>query len=1130
MPPPTSNFIGGGDSSLSLSLTGIARGATTAAVQGADPLASVSHHRRTQSLFPLQELSIGNLPPLKAPTGMDIRAGSTSRSFATVAKNVSARVQFPTFQFPPAATTAGALSSSSILPYPRRPSHKLKRTLSIDTALASASFNRRPRKFVITADENDQEAGLLPPARPGSPFELRRVEPHGMRSEGLSNNHQVTSFVDAASISTSTWTAPAITATVRTRTPAPPRPPLRLPQASSNNNCWRLDIQDPATASLAFPDTISEQSSTSKYCAPSRSENVQAFERRGLRRSARASVSSYDDLSDGSDYSTGDPRRASTYQFCLGSRSASRQAMSVATSTSDDEDDNDLAPPLSPRLSYPDDARKITEAGAELRLQSSRAQDMSEEKRRVLFAKTWLKSCYEPFRGFNVSRSALYASYVNACQRFSVSALNISAFGRTIRAVHPKVLTRRLGGRANSRYYYIDFRPSNSQEYNTLFASESQRDTDNPASGPQTRLPSPFRAADPVAVVAELPEMRIGEGSTSVAQNAVQLREVLLTVEELAKSAEKVQPRSLTRRRTPSVTPTRAPVPSRRSTWASGRLVLPNIELEECPITPILDSGGFRSFEAVFDVDKSEDQSEARAFWQSLEMHFSRLEEAVQLEKYDLFLDELNEWWTNRTADECEIAVTPAASRSIYCAFVAIYELVLNRSRKALLALAPLAPLEGLGILAAKIESGTVDALQDFSDTFFFDTLVGLGKQVGPLCALSQSCRLWANNLQSSLGAQHAWDEFEQAWRSVNTALIQNRCERIKTIESTRFHAYTALVEVLFESSFTSPSAESRLGRIIEQAALSFDDLLRGQKDSASIIAEYNLIGSQIARELCLNHPRVAVQVQSLHFLIEDLLVLHVLQVQVLQTERIVSAPVVKPAAATSQIAAFSPIESEREGMGPPVADKMIESAEVVKKSELVAVSSEPFPTTPLSEHPSSPARDLTTFASPPRMIDSGPEVVTSLPIPGIVRQSPAASLTDKSQSVSSSTVWMRPHRAPLAGEAVQRANLAQDLLALESPPPFVLSPTILQSFADRHREGRPAHSNSPVEAYKMSSERRGLFQVPSGFEAGRLDEVEAVGSNTAAAVGAKGGALLDPAGLTDEVPNTATFYAGYWR
>ncbi|SDA01454.1 BZ3500_MvSof-1268-A1-R1_Chr10-1g02682 [Microbotryum saponariae] len=1126
MLPPTSSFIGSGDSSLSL--IGIARGATTA-VQGADSLASVSHHRRTQSLFPLHELSIGNLPSLKAPTGMNICAGSTSRSFATVAKNVSARVQFPTFHFPP-ATTPGALSSSSILPFPRRPSHKLKRTLSIDTALASASFNRRPRKFVITADENDQEAGLLPPGRPGSPFELRRVETHGMRSEGLSNNQQVTSFVDAASNSTSIWTAPpGITATVRT--PAPPLS-LRLPQASSNNDSSRSDIQDQSTVTVTFPDPISGQRNTSKHRVPSRSENVQAFERRGLCRSARASVSSYDDPSDGSDYSTGGPRRASTSQLSFRSNSASRQAVSVATSTSDNEDDNDLAPPLSSRLSYPDDARKITEAGAALRLQSSRAQDMSEEKGRVLFAKTWLKSCYEPFRGFNVSRSALYASYVNACQRFSVSALNISAFGRIIRAVHPKVLTRRLGGRADSRYHYIDFRPSNSREYNTLFASESHRHTDNAASGPPTRLPSPFRAADPVAVVAELPEMRIGEGSTSVAQNAVELGEAILTVRELVKSAEKVQPRSLTRRRTTSVKPTRAPVPSRRPTWASGRLVVPNIKLEECPITPILDSCFFRSFEGVFDVDKYEDQSEARAFWQSLEMHFSRLEEAVRLEKYDLFLDELKEWWTNLTADECEIAVTPAASRSIYRAFVAIYELVLDSSRKALLALAPLAQLESLGILAAKIGPATVDALQDFSDTFFFDTLVGLSKQVGPLCALSQSCRVWANKLQSSLGAQQAWDEFEQVWRSVNTVLIQNRCELIQAVDSTLFHTYTALVEVLFEVSISSPSIESRLGRVIEHAALSFDDLLRGQKDSASILAEYNLIGSQIARELSLSHPRVAVHFQSLHFLIEDLLVLHVLQGQVLQTERIVSAPVVKPAVATSQIATLGAIESEPEGTGPPVADKMAEPAEVVEKSEgLLLVSSEPLPTTALSEHPSSPARDLTTFASPPRMIDSGPEVVTSLPIPSIVRQSPAALLIDKSHSISSAPVWMPPRRAPLVGQAVQRANLAQDLLALESPPPFVLSSTMQQSLADRQREVGPARSKLPVSAgHEMSSERRGLCQPPSGFEVGRFDD-EGVGSSTAAAaVGAKGGALLDPAGLTDEVPNTAAFYAGYWR
>ncbi|SCV73888.1 BQ2448_6318 [Microbotryum intermedium] len=1131
MPSSSSIIVGGESPSRAVG----ARGGTTAAVGAPPP--KFSYHRRAHSLFPLQELALNG-----KPTRGEIGAASISRSSATVAKNDSAPVQLPTFQFPPPATAASPSSSPSIVvgSSSRIASHKLKRTLSIDTALASASYSRRPRKVVITADENDQGA-LLAADRLGLPLDLLRLAPDGMRAQGSFNEEEVPTTVLALA---STSTAPAMTATIRA--PAAPRALRRRP-APSSNDFVRSDVQNQSNVLATLPTPIIiENSNTGEERAPSRFDDSSAIGGRGLRRSSRASVTSYYDPSDASDDLSSERPRASTSQLRPQRVLPSHQTISVAPSTNDDDDD-DFAPPLSSRLSYPDDARKISEAEAELRLQSSRAQGMTGDKGRMLFAKTWLQSCYEPCKGFNVGRSALYASYVTACQRFSMSALNTATFGKMIRAVHPNVLTRRLGGRTDSRYHYIDFRPANSQEYKSLVIGELKRGPHGAAPGEGSRLPSPFRAAEPQPVVVEQPDSTIVRASISFAQRATKVVEVEAVGSKVVDTAEAIQPRALTRRRNASAPSTRAPVPSLRPARPTSRLVAPSVEQEESPATPAFHSKLLRSFEAVFEGNEFEDQNRARSFWQSLGLHISRLEGALGVEKYDLFLDELKGWWTKLAPDERQIAVSPHASRGIYRAFVAIYEvrlhnrnsknlrihlnqlmtaqLILDGSRKALLALAPLAQLESLGILAAKIETASIEALHDFSGTFFFDTLVGLSKQVGPLFTLSQSCRVWANNLQSSLGAHRALNEFEQAWRSIGTAVIQQRCALIKPVNLTHLHKYTALVKALFEPLPISASIEDRLRWVVDSAALSFGDVLACQDDAASIAAECNLIGSQFARELNLSHPAVAVHFQSLHFLIEDLLILHG---QVLQTEKIVSAPVIRPVTTgLVQTAAVDAHESpDPEGMGPSTPNKATGPLEVEDRAEETRVL-QALPPPPSSDRHPSPARS-NAFASPERN-DSAANAATSLLIPSIIRQSPEQSQTDKPHPVSSSPMWMPPRRAPLVAQAVQRANLAQDLLALESPPPFVLSPRMLQNFADRQREGGPVRSRSPViGAYEWSNERGGMYQHPSGVVVEGLDEVDGVGSSTAAAV-ARGGELLD-AGLTTEVPNTAAYYAGYWR
>lgn len=53
----------------------------------------------------------------------------------------------------------------------------------------------------------------------------------------------------------------------------------------------------------------------------------------------------------------------------------------------------------------------------------------------------------------NVSRQALFASYMKVCDAYSVRGLNSASFGKVIRATFPAIKTRRLGVRGNSKYH-----------------------------------------------------------------------------------------------------------------------------------------------------------------------------------------------------------------------------------------------------------------------------------------------------------------------------------------------------------------------------------------------------------------------------------------------------------------------------------------------------------------------------------------------------------------------------------------------------------------------------------------------------------------------------------------------------
>lgn len=94
------------------------------------------------------------------------------------------------------------------------------------------------------------------------------------------------------------------------------------------------------------------------------------------------------------------------------------------------------------------------------RLVNSTSNIAQQDKARSQWVRQWLRLSYTPSKNVTVPRQGLFASYEQSCMEYGVKPINAASFGKAVRAAYPKIKTRRLGKRGNSKYHYIDLAPS----------------------------------------------------------------------------------------------------------------------------------------------------------------------------------------------------------------------------------------------------------------------------------------------------------------------------------------------------------------------------------------------------------------------------------------------------------------------------------------------------------------------------------------------------------------------------------------------------------------------------------------------------------------------------------------------
>ncbi len=65
---------------------------------------------------------------------------------------------------------------------------------------------------------------------------------------------------------------------------------------------------------------------------------------------------------------------------------------------------------------------------------------------------------FEEYEGANVSRETIYSAYSQYSLSQGLEAMNSATFGKLIRSIFPKIQTRRLGVRGQSKYHYNGIR------------------------------------------------------------------------------------------------------------------------------------------------------------------------------------------------------------------------------------------------------------------------------------------------------------------------------------------------------------------------------------------------------------------------------------------------------------------------------------------------------------------------------------------------------------------------------------------------------------------------------------------------------------------------------------------------
>jgi len=96
--------------------------------------------------------------------------------------------------------------------------------------------------------------------------------------------------------------------------------------------------------------------------------------------------------------------------------------------------------------------RKLSDIAAEVLILDRTSKG---EKIKQLFAMMWLQQACKPAKT-SVPRNRVFSKYAGRCTDHRVPPLNPASFGKLVRIIFPKIATRRLGVRGESKYHYVD--------------------------------------------------------------------------------------------------------------------------------------------------------------------------------------------------------------------------------------------------------------------------------------------------------------------------------------------------------------------------------------------------------------------------------------------------------------------------------------------------------------------------------------------------------------------------------------------------------------------------------------------------------------------------------------------------
>ncbi|GAA5967961.1 hypothetical protein JCM21900_003879 [Sporobolomyces salmonicolor] len=297
----------------------------------------------------------------------------------------------------------------------------------------------------------------------------------------------------------------------------------------------------------------------------------------------------------------------------------------------------------------------VNQSILELLLQATNPQNLSR-----------LTTTYEPKKGHNLCRQALYRCQVRAFANYGVHPLNPAAFGKAVRQAFPKLKTRRLGTRGHSRYHYIDlaptapteaFEPKRSEE--EFSSEEGPRSGGDKSTSEDVTSGSNFDLLNSRPSLTRLTPFRLFLTGMTV-DRPITLRAAPSRPNCFSGKIEFVFPRSAAF----------SPIKARRNHSQSLSISLPSgISFEDASKTINNESG-------VPTVPRFPSPATARPLGlqraeDALPTSFPRFEEMFDVE--GLIEPSIQNWWGNRTAADALLAQAPALRELFFRAQAVVY-------------------------------------------------------------------------------------------------------------------------------------------------------------------------------------------------------------------------------------------------------------------------------------------------------------------------------------------------------------------------------------------------------------------------------------------------------------------------